>query len=247
MRLNENILKHKKVLLFDLDGTILDDSNIWDEIYAEFVRQECKVEVSTKQILEDWYEHLEKFKETDFYKSYVIYLVRKYDSKTLDFDADNLRKKLYIIAEKYVCEKVKYKDFAPEVIKKLKDLNYLLGIGSISDKETFNKYNYLNKNISEKMNMFEYFDEILLYDDVQNKKPNPEVYLKLMEKLKVRPEECLVIEDSLSGVQAAKNAKLEVVNIPDIGSLKNQDEIDKITDYKLNDMKEFWDLIKDLS
>lgn len=63
----------------------------------------------------------------------------------------------------------------------------------------------------------------------------------------MRPEECLVIEDSLSGVQAAKNAKLEVVNIPDIGSLKNQDEIDKITDYKLNDMKEFWDLIKDLS
>ena len=53
----------------------------------------------------------------------------------------------------------------------------------------------------------------------------------------MRPEECLVIEDSLSGVQAAKNAKLEVVNIPDIGSLKNQDEIDKITDYKLNDMK----------
>ena len=41
-----------------------------------------------------------------------------------------------------------------------------------------------------------------------------------LEKLKVRPEECLVIEDSLSGVQAAKNAKLEVVNIPDIGSLK---------------------------
>ena len=68
-----------------------------------------------------------------------------------------------------------------------------------------------------------------------------------MEKLKVRPEECLVIEDSLSGVQAAKNAKLEVVNIPDIGSLKNQDEIDKITDYKLIDMKEFWELIKDLS
>lgn len=68
-----------------------------------------------------------------------------------------------------------------------------------------------------------------------------------LEKLKVRPEECLVIEDSLSGVQAAKNAKLEVVNIQDIGSLKNQDEIDKITDYKLNDMKEFWDLIKDLS
>ena len=63
----------------------------------------------------------------------------------------------------------------------------------------------------------------------------------------MRPEECLVIEDSLSGVQAAKNAKLEVVNIPDIGSLKNQDEIDKITDYKLNDMKEFCDLIKDLS
>lgn len=242
--LSVEILKNKKAILFDLDGTILDDSNIWNEIYIEFVKQECNVILSISQILKDWYEHLEMFKGEDLYKSYVVYLVKKYGNSKIKLDADSLRKKLYIIANQYVCEKVKYKDYAPEVIKKFKDLGYMLGVGSISDMETFKKYNYLNHNISEKMNMFEYFDKIVLYEDVNKKKPNPEVYLKLIKELNVNPCECLVIEDSLSGVQAGKNAQIEVLNIPDVCSLAHQAEIDSITDYKLNNLKELFKIVE---
>lgn len=242
--LSVEILKNKKAILFDLDGVILDDSNIWNEIYIEFVKQECNIVVSIDQILKDWYEHLEKFKGNDFYKSYVVYLVKKYGNDKSNLNADSLIEKLYIIANKYVCEKVKYKDYAPEVIKKFKDLGYILGLGSISNIETFKKYNYLNNNISQKMDMFEYFDKIMLYDDVTNKKPNPEVYLKLIKELNINPSECLVIEDSLSGVQAGKNAKIEVLNIPDICSLNHQEEIDNIADYKLNDLKELFEIIE---
>lgn len=244
--LNIEILKNKKAILFDLDGTILDDSNIWNEIYIEFVKQECNAIVPINEILKDWYEHLEKFKGKDLYKSYVIYLIKKYGNDKSDLNAEHLRKKLYIIANQYICEKVKYKDYAPEVVKKFKDLGYILGLGSISDKETFKKYNYLNQNISEKMNMFEYFDKIMLYEDVSNKKPNPEVYLKLIKKLNINPSECLVIEDSLSGVQAGKNAGIDVLNIPDICSSNHQAEIDNIADYKLNNLKELYKIIGEI-
>lgn len=209
-----------------------------------FVKQECNAIVSNDQILKDWYEHLEKFKGNDLYKSYVVYLVKKYGNDKLNLNADSLREKLYIIANKYVCEKVKYKDYAPEVIRKFKELGYILGLGSISDIETFKKYNYLNHNISEKMNMFEYFDKIMLYEDVINKKPNPEVYLKLIKALNINPSKCLVIEDSLSGVQAGKNAGIAVLNIPDICSSKHQAEIDTIADYKLNNLKELFKIIE---
>lgn len=244
--LSIEMLKSKKAILFDLDGTILDDSNIWNEIYIEFVKQECNVIVSINQILKDWYEHLEKFKGNDLYKSYVIYLVKKYGNNNLNLNADSLREKLYIIANEYVCKKVKYKAYAPEVIKKFKDLGYILGLGSISDIETFKKYNYLNNNISQKMNMFEYFDKIMLYDDVINKKPNPEVYIKLIKELDINPSECLVVEDSLSGVQAGKNAGIEVLNIPDECSSKHQSEIDNIVDYKLNNLKELFEILEQI-
>ncbi len=239
------MLRNKKAILFDLDGTILDDSNIWNEIYIEFVKQECNVTVSINQISKEWYEHLESFNGSDLYKSYVIYLVKKYGNNKSDLNADSLRKKLYIIANKYICEKVRYKDYAPEVIKKFKELGYILGLGTISDIETFKKYNYLNYSISKKMNMFEYFDKIILYEDVINKKPNPEVYLKLIKELNIKPSDCLVIEDSLSGVQAGKNAGIEVLNIPDICSLNHQVEIDNIVDYKLNNLKELLEVIEE--
>lgn len=116
--LNIEILRNKKAILFDLDGTILDDSNIWNEIYIEFVKQECNAIVPINEILKDWYEHLEKFKGKDLYKSYVIYLIKKYGNDKSDLNAEHLRKKLYIIANQYICEKVKYKDYAPEVVKK---------------------------------------------------------------------------------------------------------------------------------
>lgn len=54
----------------------------------------------------------------------------------------------------------------------------------------------------------------------------------------------MVIEDSLSGLQAGKNAGIEVLNIPDLSSLAYQTEIDSITDYKLNNLKELLKIVK---
>lgn len=116
----KEMLKNKKAILFDLDGTILDDSNIWNEIYIEFIKQECNVEITLEQINQDWHEHLKIFNSDDFYKSYVLYLINKYSKVKKDLNADELRKKLLFIANIYVCDKVEYKRYAPEVIKKIK-------------------------------------------------------------------------------------------------------------------------------
>ena len=47
------------------------------------------------------------------------------------------------------------------------------------------------------------FDLIITADDVYQAKPHPEPYLKAFESLRVRPEECVIIEDSMTGIQAA--------------------------------------------
>lgn len=56
-----------------------------------------------------------------------------------------------------------------------------------------------------------HFDFVLAGDVVSKKKPNPEIYNLALSKTGLKPEECLVIEDSYNGVQAAKAAGMHVV------------------------------------
>ena len=50
------------------------------------------------------------------------------------------------------------------------------------------------------------FDAIVSGSDVANKKPDPEIFVKAAAKLGLKPEECLVIEDAITGVKAGKAA-----------------------------------------
>ena len=60
----------------------------------------------------------------------------------------------------------------------------------------------------------EYFREMLTGKRrVSQPKPNPEVYLKTAQKLRVKPEECVVFEDSFVGIEAAKRAGMKCVAI----------------------------------
>ncbi len=53
---------------------------------------------------------------------------------------------------------------------------------------------------------YEYFDAVVNAEDVAEPKPAPDIYLKCAEKLKLKPAECLVLEDSSSGIKSAKSA-----------------------------------------
>ncbi|WP_025763828.1 HAD family hydrolase [Dyadobacter tibetensis] len=58
-----------------------------------------------------------------------------------------------------------------------------------------------------------HFGSLLASEDVNKHKPHPEVYLKSAHNLGVEPEDCLVFEDSFSGITAAKNAGMRVVGV----------------------------------
>jgi HAD superfamily hydrolase (TIGR01509 family) len=57
------------------------------------------------------------------------------------------------------------------------------------------------------------FDTVVSGDDVQHGKPDPEIYLLAAERLGVRPERCLAIEDSPNGVQSARSAGMAVLGV----------------------------------
>jgi len=86
----------------------------------------------------------------------------------------------------------------------LKKENIKIALGSVSK----NAMSILNR-----INLTEYFDSIIDGTKVSNAKPDPEVFLNAAKELKVIPEECVVFEDAVSGIQAAINANMPSVGI----------------------------------
>ena len=71
-------------------------------------------------------------------------------------------------------------------------------------------------NIETVMGMIElsdYFDAITAAEDVSNGKPNPEVFLKAAEKIKVDPKNCVVFEDAHVGIEAGLAANMQIIAV----------------------------------
>lgn len=77
--------------------------------------------------------------------------------------------------------------------------------------------------ILEKVGLHHLFSAIVDGNDVSLAKPDPEVFLIAAKKLDKNPEDCIVIEDALAGIQAAKNAKMTCIGIGDSTVLQEAD------------------------
>ncbi|WP_339653255.1 beta-phosphoglucomutase [uncultured Salegentibacter sp.] len=96
------------------------------------------------------------------------------------------------------------------------------------------------RNILKKINLLEKFDAIVDGNDVSKAKPDPEVFLIAAEKININPENSIVFEDSVAGVQAANNANMMSIGI-------GEKEILGEADYVFNDFTEIdIDFIKKL-
>jgi HAD superfamily hydrolase (TIGR01509 family) len=91
-----------------------------------------------------------------------------------------------------------------ELLYSLKSANIKLGIGSSSHKR-------LITYVLNRLRIADLFEAIVSGEDMVHSKPDPEIFLKAAEKLKAKPEECIVVEDSELGVQAAKKAGMKCI------------------------------------
>ncbi len=71
----------------------------------------------------------------------------------------------------------------------------------------------LAKKTLELIDMDQYFDIIVAYEDVSNYKPHPETFLSCAQQMGVAPTDCLVFEDGILGMQAAETAGMMVVDV----------------------------------
>ena len=98
-----------------------------------------------------------------------------------------------------------------ELLDFLKKQHLKLGVATSTERV---KTEYILK----KAGIYSYFDNIVCGDEVNHSKPNPEIYLKSVQALQVKPEEALVLEDSENGLRAAHSAGIRTVFIKDLVS-----------------------------
>lgn len=115
------------------------------------------------------------------------------------------------------------------ILSHLKKNNIKIAIASSSP------YNIIYKMLSIN-DIDSYFDVIVSGNDVQAKKPSPDIYFETLKRLELPSNDCIVIEDSLVGIQAAINAGLYVIAVKENRFLVDQFQADCI----VNDLIEAW-------
>lgn len=96
-----------------------------------------------------------------------------------------------------------------QLLAYLKEKNYKIALATAGERE------YSLRNLRE-AGVESYFEYIISGDMVTQAKPNPELFLKSAEVLGEKPEDCLVLEDSLNGVEAGIRGGFFTIMVPDL-------------------------------
>lgn len=114
-----------------------------------------------------------------------------------------------------------------DTLHSLKNKGFKLAVGSSSKNAEF---------ILDQLQITELFDAICDGNQIKYSKPNPEVFLRAAKMLGLKNEECLVVEDAISGVQAGKTAKMKVAGIGEAGK-------SDLADYSITKLKQILDIL----
>ena len=236
------MLKNKKVIIFDLDGTLIDSVGIWNEIDETLIKMIGTKELDDVDIGNQRDTKLKEYRSLDdAYLEYCGFLKEKYKS---NMSKQEIKKLRYEIADNYLKEVVDYKPNAEKFLKFLKNKGFILVVASTTNDSTIEKYEKFNENIKSKANFEDTFKLVYAKGAVKEIKPNPEIHYKILNELKVKKEECLIIEDALVGVEAANNAGIEVAVIYDKYSDCNREQINKLSNYQFKDFNEILESAK---
>lgn len=184
-------------IIFDMDGLMIDTEIVYFKMYKQAVNEfggDIDLDFHKELIGKpEWYDRaklIEKFGE--------------------DFPVDEVIRRHHAYSDTYF-EKygVKVKEGIMDLLEYLKMNNMKMIIATSSKRRRANQ-------VLRDTGFDQYIKESICGDEVENGKPNPEVFLKAAKKMNSDVEHCLVLEDSEAGIEAAHHAGIKVICIPDL-------------------------------
>jgi HAD superfamily hydrolase (TIGR01509 family) len=219
-----------RAIIFDLDGVLADAEPWWNKIDA--------------QLLKDYgADYHGEYHEEVLGVSYLIAIEFYKKAFNISAPTEEMMKRRGQIATEFFADRVGLFPRVKEVLKELQEIKLKLALATSSVSASARPF-------LDRHQLTQFFEVIVTGDEIFLGKPAPDIYLHTAKKLGVAANECLVIEDSLSGIAAAKAAHMRVAAIPDnrqSGSDRFVDprDYEKEADYLLNDLSEIPALVRE--
>ncbi|MBW6489957.1 MAG: HAD family phosphatase [Lentimicrobium sp.] len=230
-----------KAIIFDLDGTLIQTEILKAKSYAMAINALTKGEVEVKRVMEGFgrYVGLSRHEVAnglvlEFETALSFYHKSK---STEQVQQMVLSERLSIYQSILNDSQLLSAHFCPYNLGLLNSLfndNYLTALATMSNLPEVER-------VLEIMNIRQQFHLVVTRENVKNGKPDPEIYSKTKDSLKIKAEECLVIEDSVNGIKAGLNAGMHVfavtnditrASVHDSGLLPDEFIIDDLTELK---------------
>ncbi|HEY8805519.1 MAG TPA: beta-phosphoglucomutase [Clostridium sp.] len=204
-----------KAVIFDLDGVIVSTDKYHYQAWKKMADEEG---IYFDKLINEGLRGVSRMESLEI-------LLRKSQKTYKQNEKDELaQRKNHYYRELLNC--LTTKDILPgvsKVLEFLKERGIKIAIGSSSKNTPF---------ILEKIGLESYFHAVSDGNDIKRSKPDPEVFLLAAKKLQVIPEECLVIEDADSGIEAALAGGMKAMGM---GSAANNEK----ADYRVKDLTNF--------
>lgn len=213
----------KKLLIFDMDGLMFDTERIYYRAWQDAAKA-YGYEI-------DWNTYTQIVARNS---RYIEKVLKQILGEALPYDeiCEKKREICDVIIEK---EGIKRKEGLLELLDYLEEKEIQKVVATSSVREKALRYLELG-GIKER------FDWVICGSDVEESKPNPEIFLKAAAHMNRQPEECMVLEDSRLGIQAAASAGMTGVFIPDL--VEADDEIIGNASYVRASLKEVITLLE---
>ena len=207
-----------EAVIFDLDGSMVDSMWMWRAIDIEYLG---RFGIDLPENLQTCIEGM-SFNET------AVYFKERFN---LPDDLDTIKADWNRMAwDKYAYE-VPVKDGVTELLQYCMKHRIKVGIATSNSRE-------LVETVVKARQLDQYFDCIMTGCDVEKGKPAPDIYLAVARELGVPPENCLVFEDIIPGIQAGKAAGMRVCAVYDKYSEHQDAEKRTLADYYTYHFKE---------
>ena len=215
-----------RAIIFDLDGVLADSEPWWNEIDKKLL---AKYGVTYRGEYHRNVLGISYRLAVEFYK------------KALNISAptEELMRRRGEIATEFFASRIGLFPSAKAVLEQLGQMKLRLAVATSSVSASACPF-------LERTGIRSLFEVIVTGDEVQRGKPHPDIYLLTSEELRLPAAGCLVIEDALSGIAAAKAAKMRVAAIPDTRFV-DPHAYEKEADYVLGSLAEIPGLIRRVS
>lgn len=200
----------KKGFIFDLDGVIVDTAKYH---YLAWKKLAESIDINFSESENEQLKGVSRIKSLE--------KILEWGNKTIS--KDDFMKLMAMKNDDYLTyiNKMDEKEILPDVERVL---NYLI------QKEQGIALGSASKNAStilKKVSLYKKFEAIVDGNDVLKGKPNPEVFLKAATALSINPQQCIVFEDSVAGIQAANSAGMISIGIGNDAVLNEADFVFK--------------------